>query len=193
MLPVETKKGSPQRSSGSQVPSLLNESPFFERAAETLLMNNLSHTSETRVGQPSVTMIPQESESVKGSDEKLSDRTDYSELRANLEDTYLIDVGAILALAEIYLSNYGGDLTKTQFRVQFLSIANNLAKAIDTANQTLFNTANNELLSLAEEIVTAHKDVGETAESLRAIKKHLATTKKRCLLKQCYQQENNCG
>ena len=145
-----------------------------KKAAKTLPMQNANgNTSETQAGQPSGNMIPQESESVKGSDEKLSDRTDYSELRANLEDTYLIDVNAILALAEIYLSNYGGDLTKTQFRVQFLSIANNLAKAIDTANQILFNMANNELLSLAEEIVTAHKDVGETAESLRAIKKHL--------------------
>jgi len=30
ILPIEKKKGSSQRSSGSQVPSLLNESPFFE-------------------------------------------------------------------------------------------------------------------------------------------------------------------
>ena len=32
ILPIEKKKGSSQRSSGSQVPSLLNESPFFENS-----------------------------------------------------------------------------------------------------------------------------------------------------------------
>lgn len=36
VLPVEKKKGASQRSSGSQVPSLLNESPFFEDTANRI-------------------------------------------------------------------------------------------------------------------------------------------------------------
>lgn len=75
ILPIEKKKGSSQRSFGSQVPALLNESPFFEdtitQKSDSVKQNsNISENSQENLKKPDIRY--QERKPIKGADKVMT-------------------------------------------------------------------------------------------------------------------------
>lgn len=78
-----------------------------KKAAKTLLMNNLSHTSKTRVGQPSNNRIAQNAENVNTQNKELhSDRDNAGRITADMTDT---ERAEILRKKEIVAPVYKGE------------------------------------------------------------------------------------
>lgn len=106
-------------------------------------------------------------------DIRYSDREDFNEVRDNLINKYHINVNEIIDLANSYIENYGGMLTKTNLRLKFLEITEAVAEGISKNNSEPLFRASEEIKSLAAELVGNPKDMGSMADELRKIKKYL--------------------
>lgn len=149
-----------------------------KKAAKTLLMQNApAHTPEARVGQPSANIISEDAEFVNSefsdNDAMFSYRDDLKEAKSTLKTKYKVDSSEVVALADKYYNSYGGGMTKTEFTLHFVSIANKLAETFANGSDTALNSALEELTSLATEIASEPKGDDALSTKIREIKRYI--------------------
>ena len=127
-------------------------------------------TTNNRISQSEENVNRQNSDS----EEKYSDRDDFNQAKSNLQKKYKIDANDVLALADKYLGNYTVSSSKTNIRLQFLRVAEPLAKIFTTGNTDLLQEATNRAEALASDIEQA-RSTG-TDQDLVAIKNYLRKT-----------------
>ena len=103
-------------------------------------------------------------------------RDDLKEAKSTLKTKYKVNPSEVVALADRYYNTYGGGMTKTEFILHFVSIANNLAETFSDGakgNDAALNSALEELTNIATEIANEPKSDDAMSNDLRDIKRHI--------------------
>lgn len=137
----------------------------FPNAITSLNSSTIIHQSKAFVNRE-----------ISENDIKLSDRDDLMQAKDNLE-RYRIDTKEVVSLADNYLKNYSGSMSKTQVRTEFLRVTEDMAKAMSEESVEQMSEVNQRITELAAEIVNHPSITGELADNLREIKQHLRKTR----------------
>ena len=99
-------------------------------------------------------------------------RADVSQISRELEEAY-IEAKDVVSLADSYYERYGGSMNKSEFRYEFLQAMKTfLAKTSEAAGK-----AYTEVESIAEEIVSNPKNLGDLANEFENMQKYIRSVK----------------
>ena len=160
VLYPKKKKGSSQRGSGNNVPSHLNDSPF------AISISQNSQNSKA-FDKNSAKDFKKEGRSALEDGNKATTSDVAASKRAIRESG--IDPSGIIAVADKYFDRYGGELTRTGVRYEFLGAAETMLEDDAGAMERAYA----KIEALADELTYNEKNANSLREDLDQIKRHV--------------------